>query len=283
MPVRSIVIIGAGELGGAVARQLAAADIAPGIVLVDDAGRVAEGKALDILQAAPVDGYSTHLSGTTDETVVVGADVVVIADRAATGLEWQDDAGVALVRRITHLNPSAMLVCAGGRQMDVVERGVREGGISRQRLIGTAPEAVRAAVISLTALEAGCSPTEISLTVVGRPPAQMIVPWGDASIGGRRAVDVLAPPAITRLDARLPRLWPPGPMTLASAAARVLRAAVTRSQLSLSLFVVAAREGGGDGAVGMLPVTMEPRGIATLLASTLTGRDRVRLETALQR
>jgi malate dehydrogenase len=282
MPVRSIVVIGAGDLGGAVARQLAAADIASNIVLVDDAGRVAEGKALDILQAAPVDGYSTHLSGSTDESAVVAADVVVIADRAATGQEWQDDAGVALVRRVHHLNPSALVVCAGARQMDIVERGVRETGISRQRLVGTAPEALRAAIISLTALEAQCSPAEISLTVVGRPPAQMIVPWGDASIGGRRAVDVLPPPALTRLDARLSRVWPPGPMTLGSAVARVLRAAVTRSQLSLTLFVMAPREEGGAGSAGMLPVTMQPRGIGTMLVPTLTGRDRVRLETALQ-
>ncbi len=57
--MRSIVILGAGELGGALARQLAAADVAAQITLIDSAGSVAAGKALDILQAAPVDGYST--------------------------------------------------------------------------------------------------------------------------------------------------------------------------------------------------------------------------------
>jgi len=40
--VRSIAILGAGELGGALARQLAAADVAARIVLVDSAGTVAE-------------------------------------------------------------------------------------------------------------------------------------------------------------------------------------------------------------------------------------------------
>ena len=281
--MRSIAIIGAGELGGALARQLAAADIAARVILIDDAGTVAQGKALDIRQAAPVDGYSTHLIGTTDESAVVGADAIVIADRAATGAEWQDDAGVALVRRVAHFNPAAMIVCAGAQHMPVVERGVREGGIARHRLFGSAPEALRSGVISMTALEAGCSPTEMSLTVVGRPPGQTIIPWEDASIGGRRATDALSPPAITRLDNRLSRLWPPGPLTLASAATRMLRAAATRSRLSVCAFVAVTREEGDSGRVGMLPVIVHGVGIAAVVSPTLSTRDRVRLDTALQR
>ena len=106
--------------------------------------------------------------------------------------------------------------------MDIVERGVRELGICRQRLIGSAPEGLRAAVLSMTALEAGARRLRSRLTVVGRPPAHIIVPWEDAAIGGRRAADVLSPPALTRLDGRLSRLWPPGPITLAGAATRLL-------------------------------------------------------------
>jgi malate dehydrogenase len=281
--VRTIVILGAGELGGALARQLAAADLCSRIVLVDEAGRVAEGKALDIQQAAPVDGYSTQVAGTTDDTVVVGAEVVIVADRAGSGGEWQDDPGVALARRVAYHNPAAVILCAGAQQMTIVERGVREGGIPRRRLLGSAPEALRAAVISMTALEAGCTPGEISLTVVGRPPAQVIVPWEDASIGGRRASDVLEAPANTRLDARLPRLWPPGPLTLAAAAAKLLAAAVRRRHVAISAFVAVTHEHGEGGRVGMLPVTMQPDGIASILAPTLSARDKVRLDTALRR
>jgi malate/lactate dehydrogenase len=275
--VRSIVILGAGELGGALARQLAAADIARHIVLVDESATVAEGKALDIRQAAPVDGYSAHLAGTSDESIVVGADAIVVADRFSTGQEWSDDPGGALIRKVAHLNTSAIVLCAGARQIDLVEHGVREGGINRRRLLGSAPEALRSAVLSLTALEAKCTPMEISLTVVGKPPAQIIVPWEDASIGGLRATDVLSPPAITRLDGRLARLWPPGPLTLASAATEVLRAAATRSFQMFSVFVASGAR------VGMLPARMTTSGLAEIISPTLNARDKVRLETALQR
>ncbi len=285
--MRAIVILGAGELGGALARQLAAAQIASTIVVVDQAGSVAEGKALDIRQAAPIDRYATAVIGTADESVAVGADALVIADRFSTGgtpsdAEWQNDPAVALVRRLALLNQTAMILCAGARQLDVVERSVRETGIARHRLIGSAPEALRSAIMAMTALETGCTPLDVCLTVVGRPPAQIIVPWDDASIAGRRATDVLTPPAITRLDARLARLWPPGPLTLASAATRVLAAAASRAQDVLSALVAVTREEGDRGRVGMLPVTVSAAGVARILSPTLSSRDRVRLDTALQ-
>jgi malate dehydrogenase len=284
--VRSIVIFGAGELGGALARQLAAADIAARVVLVDEARSVAEGKALDIRQASPVDRYSTDIQGTDDESAAIGSDAIVFADRMsmpATGSEWQGDAGVALLHRVAPLNTRALLICAGARQLDIVERAVRELGIARERVIGSAPEALRAAVVSMTALEAGCTPADVSLTVVGRPPGQIIVPWEDASIGGRRASDVLSPPAITRLDGRLAKMWPPGPLTLASAATRMLQAAATRSRQSMSAFVAVTRDEGDRGRVAMLPITVAGTSVSAVLTPTLSARDRVRLDTVLLR
>jgi malate dehydrogenase len=286
--VRSIVIAGAGELGGALARQLAAADFASRVVIVDEARSVAEGKALDIRQASPVERFSTTVAGTDDYSVAIGCDAVVIADRVtatagATIDEWRGDAGVGLLQRLAQLTPRALLLCAGANQLEMVERSVRELGLPRARVLGSAPEALRAAIISMTALEAGCPPSEISLSVVGRPPAQIIVPWEDASIGGRRATAVLSPPAITRLDARLSRLWPPGPLTLASAATCLLRAAATRANRSVSAFVAVSREEGDRGRVAMLPVTVAGSAIAAVLTPTLTARDRVRLDTVLER
>lgn len=281
--MRSIVILGAGELGGALARQLAAADICPQVTLVDPHAHVAEGKALDIRQAAPIDGYNASVTGTTDEAAAVGADFVVLADRFHTGTEWLGDEAAALTRRIAYLDRTVAFICAGARQMEVLEQSVRDGIVGRERILGSAPEALRSAIISMTALEARCSPTEVSLTVVGRPPDQLIVPWEDASIGGRRASEVLSPPAITRLDTRLVRLWPPGPLTLAAAATRMLKAAAAADLLAVSAFVAVTRPQGEPGRVAMLPVQMGAKGLASVMSPTLSARDRVRLDTALGR
>src|SRR5205085_2582004 len=95
-----IAIIGAGELGGAIAHVLARRHLASAIRLIDDAGRVAEGKALDIMQAAPVEGFAAGLSGSADLSTAGGAAVVIIADRVG-GTEWQGEEGLALLRRLT--------------------------------------------------------------------------------------------------------------------------------------------------------------------------------------
>ncbi len=61
--VVDVVILGAGELGGTLAHILARSESASIVRLVDDAGQVAAGKALDIMQAAPVEQFATRVSG----------------------------------------------------------------------------------------------------------------------------------------------------------------------------------------------------------------------------
>ena len=83
--MQQVAIIGAGELGGATAHLLARRDIARSIVLVDDRDRVAAGKALDIAQAAPVEGFATQLSSSNDPSTAAGADVIVVAETRSSG------------------------------------------------------------------------------------------------------------------------------------------------------------------------------------------------------
>jgi malate dehydrogenase len=283
MPVVTLVIFGAGDIAAATARQLAAANMARHIVMVDAAAAVAEGKALDMSQASAVDRYDTRLTGTADESAVVSASIVVVADRAGEGGEWSEESGVALVQRIARMNTSAPIVCAGVRQRSLIDRGVHEIGLPRTRLFGTAPEALRGAVASLVALEADAGPRDLSMLVLGRPPHDVIVPWDTASIAGRRAIDVLAPPVITRIENRIPPLWPPGPMTLGSAAARVIRSAILRSPATHVLEIALTRDEGGAGRAAMLPARVGPSGLVGIERPPLSSRDRVRLDSTLAR
>ena len=91
-----VVVLGAGELGGLVAHALAKRAVAPQICLIDEQGRVAEGKALDIMQAAPVEGFSSTVVGASDISLAGGAAVIVVAD-AFGGAEFQGEAGLALI------------------------------------------------------------------------------------------------------------------------------------------------------------------------------------------
>jgi len=120
----------------------------------------------------------------------------------------------------------------------------------------------------------------VSLMLVGRPPRQAIAMWNEASIAGRRATDVLDPPALTRLDARLAQLWPPGPLTLAGAAVRVASLALTHGAGTPSLFVVPRAPEGVRVRGVALPATVRAEGIMPIWP-TLSPRDRTRLESAM--
>lgn len=279
----TVAILGAGDIGGALARQLAAIDLVSRIVIVDDLATIAAGKALDVAQSAPVDRYHTAMSGTADVAAVVGAVAIVIADTAAQpAAEWKDEAGLALVRGIAGLNQQAPIICAGASQASVVERGVNELGISRMRLFGSAPEGLRSAVTAIVALEANAAPADVSLSVLGRAPNQVIVPWDEAAIAGRCATQVLSAAQLARLDARIARLWPPAPYTLASAATRILRTALTRTPRIHTALVAVTREQGMPGRSAMMPVTLQASGIATLVPPAMSTRDRVRFETTMR-
>ena len=136
--MQEVAIIGAGELGGAVAHALARRNLVRSVRLIDQARRVAVGKALDMAQAAPVEGFATDVSGGTDVSMAAGASIVILADAVDDG-EWQGEAGLALLQRLGYTAPRAVIVCAGAAQRELVDRGVRELKLARTRLFGRRP------------------------------------------------------------------------------------------------------------------------------------------------
>jgi malate dehydrogenase len=278
--MREVAIVGAGELGGAIADALARADVARTVRLADETGQIAAGKALDIAQAAPIESFSTRLTGSTDLLTAGGAELVVIADRAGGAGEWQGDEGLALLRRLA-LAPGAIVVYAGAHQRELVERGVRELKMPRARLIGSAPEAIAAAVRAMVALETGGSPGDVALSVTGAPPDRLVIPWEDATVGGYAAVRVLDEPARRRIASRVPALWPPGPLALAAAMTRVALALAGRSLRSTVCFVAPDDSQGKRTRAVALPVRLGPRGLERVVLPELNAHDRVALDSAM--
>ncbi len=73
-----VTVVGAGNVGATVANVLAHKDVVKDVVLLDIVGDLARGKALDSWQQAPIDYYSTRLTGTDDYSDTADSDVVVI-------------------------------------------------------------------------------------------------------------------------------------------------------------------------------------------------------------
>jgi malate dehydrogenase len=279
--MREVAIVGAGELGGAAAHLLAMRDVARTVRLVDESGRVAAGKALDIAQAAPIEGFATRLDGTPDLSRAAGASVVVIADRAAGGGEWQGEEALALLQRLTGIAANAVILCAGADQRELIDRGAGELKIPRGRLFGTAPDALAGGAQALVALAADASPLDVAIAILGVPPAHTVVGWEDGTIAGFRLTTVLDGPTRRRLAARIAALWPPGPQALAAAAVKAIEAMAGRSRRILSCFVAPDRSAGTRTRTAACPVRLGPGGIVQIVMPVLSVAERVAVENAI--
>jgi len=279
--MQEVAIVGAGELGGALAHVLARREATRTIRLIDDKGRVAEGKALDIAQAAPVEGFATQLSGSTDWATGAGARVIVVADRFGRG-EWSGDEGLQLVGQLARSAPAAVILCAGATQRELVDRAVRELRIGRMRLFGSAPEALAGGARALVALAANGSPRDVSLSVLGIPPSHTVIPWEDATLAGFALTRILDEPSRRRIASRIAALWPPGPYALATAAALAIDAIAGRTRRLVSSFVAPDTSAGVQSRTAAMPVRLGPAGIVDVISPTLSVVERVALENAMQ-
>ncbi|HTP55510.1 MAG TPA: malate dehydrogenase [Thermoplasmata archaeon] len=75
--LQKIAVLGAGNIGGSLAQRLAEMDVAKEVVLIDIVDGLPQGKALDIQQSAPILGFSTRVTGSTNVEALAGSDVVV--------------------------------------------------------------------------------------------------------------------------------------------------------------------------------------------------------------
>lgn len=77
MSRKKIALVGAGQIGGTLALLAGMKDLGD-IALFDIADGVPQGKALDLAQAAPVEGFDSVYTGDSDYAVIDGADVVIV-------------------------------------------------------------------------------------------------------------------------------------------------------------------------------------------------------------
>lgn len=172
-----ITVVGAGNVGATCANVLAHADVCTEVVLIDLNGQLAKGKALDIWQQAPVDGYSTRLvgGGNDDYALTAGSDIVVITAGLPRkpGMSRDDliSTNAKIVVSVTQnilkytKNPIIIVV---SNPLDVMTYAVwKASGLSDKRVFGMAGVLDTARYRAFLAEEIGCSPKDISAMLMG--------------------------------------------------------------------------------------------------------------------
>lgn len=200
-----ITIIGAGNVGSTAAMRLAHRNLGD-IILVDVVTGLARGKALDILEMAPVEGFDGHLLGTSDYGETAGSDVTVICAGASRkpGMSREDLLAVnaAIVRgaveQTLRWSPESFLIIVTNPVDAMTYLAKNVSGLPRQRVMGMAGVLDSARLRAFIAMELDFSPADVHTMVLGGHGDEMVPIVRLTTAGGVPVRDLLPEETIHR-------------------------------------------------------------------------------------
>ena len=142
---KKITLIGAGQIGGTLAHLIALKGLA-NIVLFDVAEGIAKGKALDIAQSSPVEGFDVTLKGTSNYKDTENSDVIIITAGVPRkpGMSRDDLLGINLkiikqvAQGIKDTSPNAFVICITN-PLDVIVMALQKySGLPKNKVVGMA-------------------------------------------------------------------------------------------------------------------------------------------------
>ena len=142
---KKITLIGAGQIGGTLAHLIALKSLAD-VVLFDVAEGLAKGKALDISQSSPVEGFNINLKGTSDYNDTKNSDVIIITAGVPRkpGMSRDDLLGINLkiikqvAEGIKKTSPNAFVICITN-PLDVIVMALQiYSGLQKNNVVGLA-------------------------------------------------------------------------------------------------------------------------------------------------
>ena len=169
-----IALIGAGQIGGTLAHLAAIKELGD-VVLFDIAEGTPQGKALDIAQSGPTEGFDATLKGANDYADIAGADVCIVTAGVPRkpGMSRDDLLGINLKvmksvgEGIKQHAPNAFVICITN-PLDAMVWALREfSGLPAAKVVGMAGVLDSARFRHFLSLEFGVSMRDVTAFVLG--------------------------------------------------------------------------------------------------------------------
>ena len=169
-----VAVIGAGNVGATTAQRIADSGLAD-VVLTDIVEGMPQGKALDILEAAPVAGSPARVRGTNDLADIAGARVVVVTAGLPRkpGMSREDllranaDIVGPIADAIRAQAPQAIVVVVSNPLDIMTQLTMKRTGFEPRRVVGMAGVLDAARFAAFIAMEIGLAPTDVRAMVLG--------------------------------------------------------------------------------------------------------------------
>jgi len=171
---KKIALIGSGMIGGTLAHLAAKKELGD-IVLFDIAEGMPQGKALDISQCGPVEGFDARITGTNDYADIAGADVVIVTAGVPRkpGMSRDDLLGInlkvmkAVGEGLKNHAPDAFVICITN-PLDAMVWALREfSGLPANKVVGMAGVLDSARFATFLAEEFKVSVRDVNAFVLG--------------------------------------------------------------------------------------------------------------------
>jgi malate dehydrogenase len=195
---KKVTVIGAGNVGASCALRIADRELAD-VVLVDVVEGVPQGKALDILQSGPVEGYDVQVTGTNGYDETAGSDVVVITAGLARkpGMSRDDLllANYEIVKSATiesaQRSPNAIFVLVTNPLDAMCWTALKVSGLPKERVVGMAGILDTARFRTFIAVELNVSMESVSALVLGGHGDTMVPLVRYSSVSGIPLTDLM--------------------------------------------------------------------------------------------
>jgi malate dehydrogenase len=204
-----VTIVGAGMVGGALTQFLALRDYAD-IVLVDIVEGLPQGKALDLMQAGPVLGFDTKITGSNVYDETAGSNVVVITSGIARkpGMSRDDllrtNMGIveSVTKQVVEHSPETVIIVVSNPLDAMCHVAFNAAGFPRERVIGMAGVLDSARFRTFIAMELGVSVDDVSALVLGGHGDTMVPLSRFSTVNGIPLPELLPADRIASLEER---------------------------------------------------------------------------------
>jgi malate dehydrogenase len=178
---KKISIIGAGFVGATAAHWAAAKELGD-IVLVDILEGIPQGKALDLFESAPIEGFDSNVIGTNTYEATKGSDIVIITSGIPRkpGMSREDLLDInrkiieSVVAEVTAKSPNAILIMVTNPLDTMTYLAFKKSGLPRERVMGMAGVLDTARYRAFIAMELGVSVEDIQALLLGGHGDEMV-------------------------------------------------------------------------------------------------------------
>ena len=206
---RKVTVVGAGNVGATLAQRLADRELGD-VVLIDIIEGLPQGKALDLAESAPLEGFDCRLVGTNDYADTANSDVVVVTAGIARrpGMSRDDllqtNAKIVstVVSQVVRYSPNAYMIVVSNPLDVMVHVAKQVSGWPKQRVMGMAGVLDSARFRYFIAQELGVSVEDVHGFVLGGHGDTMVPVPRYATVNGIPITQLLSAEQIARLVQR---------------------------------------------------------------------------------